>query len=58
MDAKYLSNSTDERVSVDDVSSESIQMVSSTQTSFHGFWALGTLESGCSVALIASFQRH
>lgn len=37
MDAKYLSNSTDERVSVDDVSSESIQMVSSTQTSFHGF---------------------
>ena len=37
MDAKYLSNSTDVRVSVDDVSSESIQMVSSTQTSFRGF---------------------
>lgn len=37
MDAKYLSNSTDVRVSVDDVSSESVQMVSSTQTSFRGF---------------------
>ena len=49
MDAKYLSNSTDVMVSVDDVSSESVQMVSSTQTSFRGFWALGTLESGCSV---------
>lgn len=58
MDAKYLSNSTDVRVSVGDVSSESVQMVSLTQTSFRGFWALGTLENGCSVVLIASLQWH
>ena len=37
MGANYLSNSTDERLDVEDMSSESIQMVSLAQTLFHGF---------------------
>lgn len=37
MGANYLSNSTDERLDVEDMSSESIQMVSPAQTPFHGF---------------------
>lgn len=37
MGANYLSNPTDKRLGVDDMYSESIQMVSSAQTSFHGF---------------------